>query len=80
MEYKRQYTQAELQELKEWYVSHQDKLPETFQKDDATFYADLKETVVTIIDLLDTNGENVTFSGLLHQFFELHDRLVEAGY
>ena len=46
------YSNKEISELAEWYQSHIDNLPDSFQQDEAISYPHLKETVRIIIEQL----------------------------
>lgn len=75
MEYKKEYTQEELLELRSWYKEHLNELPASFRMSEFNYIEDLKDTAKTIIAILGKKGMGVAFSGHLYQFFVLRDKL-----
>ena len=74
------YSNKEISELAEWYQSHIDNLPDSFQPDEAISYPHLKETVRIIIEQLPNLEGKPTFCGMVHLYFQLREKLIEQGY
>ena len=52
MEYKKHYTDEELNEVVGWFKSHFDELPASLYIDKATYVKDLKHTVTLYYDIV----------------------------
>ena len=51
MEYKKHFTDQEIEEVCNWFKTHFDQLPETLQLDNATYIRDFKHTVELYFDI-----------------------------
>ncbi len=79
MEFKKQYTEKELNDLAQWFKSNLELLPASFKLDEATSYPDLHFTAGIIIEQATLLSKNATYSGLAHQYFLIRDKLIESG-
>ncbi len=79
MEFKKQYTEKELDDLVQWFKSNLEFLPASFKLDEATNYPDLHFTAGIIIEQAPLLGKNDIYSGLIHQYSLLRDKLIESG-
>lgn len=75
MEYKTHYDKAELDELKLWFETHRDALPESFSDGKMLTIPDLHHTVNVAIDQLKHPNMSISFSGQLYHLFLLRDKL-----
>lgn len=75
MEYKRLYSPEDIRGLRKWYEAHLEEMPESFRMSDFNYIEDMKETARTIILILKNEKMEVAFSGHIHQFFVLRDKL-----
>lgn len=75
--FKKQYLQADLKEIREWFDAHEAELPDTLQLDKATYYKSLKSTVKTYLEIIHLHGDNPTYSGQIHQLFLIREKLQE---
>lgn len=75
MDYKKQYTAAELAELKAWFAAHKDQLPATLQLDQATFVPDVARAVAQLEEIADLHYANPTFSGQIYLLFKIRQKI-----
>ena len=69
MEYKKQYTQEELDNLVAWFKEHMDELPQSLYIDKATYVKDLKYTVQLYFDIVRDLAEIPCYSGQIRHLF-----------
>lgn len=67
-EYKKKYTKAEMDELKQWIVTTKPK--GSIQVGPGIVVQDAEKFCKSIEDVLNKQYENVNYSGLLHTIFE----------
>lgn len=79
MEYKKQFTREEINELAGWYRKHWQELPETLQLDDATRFLQLRQTIQSIFSVYDLHSEHKAFSGHIYQLWKIQRALQEQG-
>lgn len=82
MEYKKHYTEEELQKLSKWFEQHTDKLPASLRVDKATYVPDLKRTVRFYFDIAKEHKDNPTYAAQIFLLFKIKDVLEkqwEAG-
>ncbi len=78
MEFKKHYTDEELNEVKTWFQTHFDHLPTSLQMDKATFIKDLKQTVSLYYDILDKHKDNPTYAAQIHHIFMMRNAVREV--
>lgn len=77
MEYKKQYTKEEVEELAAWLEAHRKQMPKDFYLDKATHIGNLPEMVPFYIDIIRKHHENSTYSGQVYTIFRMRDVLKE---
>lgn len=77
MEYKKQYSHEELEEILNWFEKNMDKLPASLQLNKATYIKDLPKTVHQYFDLIKQQKDNPTYSGQIHHLFEMRDAVLQ---
>lgn len=65
MEKKRTYTIEEVDELKNWFETHRNKLPQTMQIDKSAFTPNLPETVIMLLEQAYVCYENPKMQGCI---------------
>ena len=75
---KRTHTIEEIDELKAWFESIQDKLPQTMQIDSSAFTPDLKETLSMLFEQAYICHENPKMQGCIWLLKKIKGNL-EAG-
>ena len=78
MEYKKLYSEAEVQGLKEWFEQRLDTLPASLQLDAATFIPDLHRAVKQLLEIAMLQRGTPAFSGQIFQLFKIREKLEEA--
>ncbi len=73
MEYKKIYTQEEIDEITAWFETHKDELPEKLNVDKATHMPDFRRTVQNYIDIAREHRDNATYSGQIYFLFRMRD-------
>ena len=71
MEYKKHFTDQEIEEVCNWFKTHFDQLHETLQLDNATYIRDFKHTVELYFDICQQHKDNPTYSGQIYQLFKM---------
>jgi hypothetical protein len=79
MEYKKIYTQEELNDLFEWMKQHIPNMPESLQLNDATFIPNLPMTAEYYLELSEMHKLNPTYGGQIHHLFEIRECLEKMG-
>ena len=69
MEYKKLYTNEELDGLIAWFKEHMDELPESIYIDKATYVKDLKYTVTLYFDILNELREIPCYGSQIRHLF-----------
>jgi len=78
MEFRSLYSLEELRQLRDWFVSHRENVPQQIRVDKATYYKDVPFAIESIIGILDNVKEtNENFGGLYYTFFLLKEKLEE---
>ena len=73
MEYKKHFTDQEIEEVCNWFKAHFDQLTETLQLDKATCIRNFKQTVELYFDICRQHKDNPTYSGQIFQFFKMKE-------
>lgn len=73
MEYKKHYTDEELNAVKEWFNSHWELLPDSVQSEPGIFIKNLRHTVTLYYDIMDQHKDNPTYSAQILQVFKMKD-------
>lgn len=71
MEYKKHFTDEELNAVKEWFNSHWDLLPESLSPEPGTFIKDFKHTLTLYYDIMEQHKNNPTYSAQIYQVFKM---------
>lgn len=79
MEFKKLYSEKELNDLSHWFKSNKDNLPASFRVNKSLNYPNLHLTAEIIPEQIAMLGKNSTYSGLIHQYFMLREKLLESG-
>ncbi len=79
MEFKKTYTEEEIEELIAWFEKNDDKLPESLYVDNATFIKELRYTVHLYFPLVRERRESICFSGQVFFLFKIRKKLMEMG-
>ena len=79
MEYKRKFTDEEIDDLLAWMKKNLKQMPKSLQFNEATFIPDLKKTVENYLDLVRQHRDDPAFNGQVYQFFVMRDLLIEQG-
>lgn len=79
MDFKKQYSEKELNDLAQWFKSNKEHLPASFRLDKAINYPNLHFTVGIIIEQAHLLNKNITYSGLAYLYFLLREKLIERG-
>lgn len=77
MEYKKHYTDKEVQTLSAWFEQHMDKLPQSLQVDKATYMPDLRRTVRFYLDIMKEHKDNPTYAAQIFLLFKIREMLEE---
>lgn len=79
MDYKRLFSQAEIEELLAWFEAHEANLPASLTVDNgSTHIKDLKRTVALYRDIVSHHRENPTYSGQIFTLEKIR-RAIEQG-
>ncbi len=78
MEYKKLYSQEEIDEITAWFESHKDQLPESLDVDKATHMSNFRQTVSSYIDIARLHRENATYSGQIYFLFQMREAVKAA--
>lgn len=78
MEYKKLYSQEEIDELIAWFEAHKEDLPKSLDVDKATHMADFRSTVKNYMDIARLHRENATYSGQIYFLFQMRDAVKAA--
>ena len=79
MEYKRNFTDEETDDLIAWMEKNMEQLPESLQYNQATSIPDLKKTVSDYIDLVRQHRNDPAFNGQIYHLFVMRDLLIAQG-
>lgn len=77
MEYKKHYTDDELNEVVGWFKSHFDELPASLYIDKATYVKDLKHTVTLYYDIVNKLKDNPTYAAQIRHLFLMRDAVLK---
>ncbi|MBQ2459848.1 MAG: hypothetical protein II505_04160 [Bacteroidaceae bacterium] len=77
--FKTKYSPAELDELFAWFDSRMDRLPESLQVDEATYSANVLETVSAYIRTIKNCELTVSLNGYVSQLMLIRERLKQEG-
>ncbi len=78
MEYKKLYSQEEIDEIIAWFEAHEDQLPQSLDVDKATHMPDFRNTVKNYMDIARLHRENATYSGQIYFLFQMRDAVKAA--
>lgn len=76
MEYKKHYTDAELDELLKWFDERWDKLPTSIRDRTHLYIPDFKHTLRLYYDIVHEHKDNPTYSTQIHQVFQMRDWVI----
>lgn len=77
MEYKKHYSEEEINDVRTWFETHKDHLPDTLQMDKATFIKNLNHTVSLYLDIAEKHKDNETYAAQIHHLFMMRDAIRE---
>ena len=77
MEYKRQYTEQELDELIQWFETH--KYAQDLDYAPGEYIPDLQYCVEAFVLQIRDNREKIAYSGQVHKAFELREAIIRQG-
>ena len=80
MEYKKHYTDEELNEVVGWFKSHFDELPASLYIDKATYVKDLKHTVTLYYDIVNKLKDNPTYAAQIRHLFLMRDAVLDGKW
>jgi len=75
--YKKLFTHEELQEVCEWMEKNKSRFPKSLQLNNSTFIEDFPTVVGYYIDIVELHKDNPTYSGQIHQIFQMQQKLKE---
>ncbi len=78
MEYKKLYSQEEIQELLTWFKDNEAVLPQSVTLDEAQLIPDLRFTINQFGEMIKCNWKNPNFGAHIHLLFRIRDRVKEA--
>lgn len=76
VEYKKHYTDEEINEVIGWMKSHFDELPESLHIDKATYISDFKKTVTLYYDIAIQHKDNPTYAAQIRHLFLMRDAVI----
>lgn len=79
MNFKKQYTHEEIEEVVAWFEKHQAEVPQTLNLDKATHIPDFPSTLHTYIEIARTHCDNPTYSGQIYTLFRMRDAMLQAA-
>lgn len=79
MEYKRTFTDEEIDDLIAWVEKNLEQMPQSLQLNQATFIPDLKSTAAKYIDLVRQHRDDPAFNGQVYHLFIMRDLLIAQG-
>ncbi len=78
MEYKKLYSQEEIQDLLEWFKDNDAALPQSLVLDEAQAIPNLRFTINQFGEMIKYNWKNPNFGGHIHLLFRIRDKVKEA--
>ena len=73
MEYKKHYSDEELDEVVSWFKAHLDELPNSIYIDKATYVKDLKHTVTLYFNIVAKLKDNPTYAAQIRHLFLMRE-------
>lgn len=77
MEYKKVYTDEEIDELVSWFKGHMDQLPQSLNMGKGIVVPDLKHTVQLYINIVQRNKSNPVFAAQIYHLFNMRDAVLQ---
>ena len=77
MEYKTTYTKAEIDELVNWFATHE--YDKELDLGGGLYIKDLDVTIPPMLHVAQTKYDNKTFSGQIHQLFRIREALLSSA-
>lgn len=77
MDFKKQFSRKELDEVETWFKERMDKMPESLELSKSTKIADFKKTLDFYLELSHLHAENPTYSGQIYHLFLMRDKIIE---
>lgn len=75
MEFKKQYSDEEIEEIKKWFKDNEARLPQSLQLDSATYLPNFKKTLSYYIDIVDHLKTKETYAAQIHHLFKMRDAI-----
>lgn len=77
MNFKKNFSAEEIEELCSWFNENADTLPESLQLDKSLFIKDLKHTIKLFIPLAKERRESQCFNGQIFLLFKIREKVLE---
>lgn len=77
MEYKPQYTKEEIEEIEQWFKTHE--FENELDLGSGIYIPDVKKTLIPMLHTARTYYENRTFSGQIHKLFKMREELIKQN-
>lgn len=79
VEYKKHYSDEEINEVITWFQERMDRLPQSLDMGKGTMLPDLKRTVRLYFDIAELHKDNPTYAAQIHHLFKIRDALLQPG-
>lgn len=76
-DYKKEYTERDVEELKEWFEAHREELPASLQMDKATKIPDLPFTLGIYLENAAAHIGNPTYDPAIYFLYRIRRKLME---
>lgn len=77
MNFKKNFSAEEIEELCSWLKDNIDKLPQSLQLDKSIYIKDLKSTIELFIPLAKERRESQCFNGQIFLLFKIREKVLE---
>lgn len=77
MNFKKNFSAEEIEELCSWLKENIDKLPQSLQLDKSIYIKDLKSTIELFIPLAKERRESQCFNGQIFLLFKIREKVLE---
>lgn len=75
MDFKKQYSEEELKELRAWFEARTDTLPASMRLDTGMFIPDLPQTVSKYLDIMTRHKTLATFAPQMYHLYRIRQKL-----
>ncbi len=80
MEFKKHYTDEEINEVISWFKENYDALPPSLHVDKATYISDFPATVKLYYDIALAHKDNPTYAAQIRHLFKMRDAVKELKH